>query len=138
MTDEQFIYELTKPVSEGCHLPYLEHDERIKKLSKEPQFRDWLMKHTEAGYSQTDEWFLYNGEPGLDQELGTRISWFSGLGDSGELEVSSGFFPIYAAAFEYEGATYWVVTCFGQGSISWIMTDLAFKQEYKEELNNEE
>ena len=137
MTDEQFIYELTKPVSKDCLLPYLEHDERIRELSKEPQFRDWLMKHTEAGYSCTDEWFLYNAESKLEHELGSRISWFSGLGAGEEIEVSSGCYPIYATAFEYEGNTYWVVTCFGQGSISWVMTDCAFKQEYEEELSNE-
>ena len=132
MTDEQFIDELTKPVSEGCLLPFMEHDERIRELSKEPQFKAWLMKHTEAGYSHADEWFLYNGESGIDQELGSRISWFSGLSTGDAIEVTSGCYPTYANAFEYEGNTYWVVTCFGQGSLSWLMTDLAFKQEYKE------
>lgn len=131
MTDEQFIYELTKPVSEGCILPYLEHDERIKRLSKESQFRDWLIKHTSTGYSKADEWFLYNGDSKLDQELGSRISWFSGLSIRDEIEVASGCYPTYANTFEYEGTKYWVVTCFGQGSLSWLMTDLAFKQEYK-------
>lgn len=74
MTDQEFIYELTKPVSNDCLLPFLEHDERIKKLSLESQFRDWMIKHTEAGYSHDDEWFLYSDEPELDRELGFRIS----------------------------------------------------------------
>lgn len=132
MTDEQFIYELTKPVSEDCFLPFLEHDERIRKLSKEPQFKAWMIKHTEAGYSHDDEWFLYSDEPELDRELGSRISWFTGLSDTPSVDITEkgSCFPMFAQPFEYDGHHFWVVTMIGQGAISWIMTDILFQQEY--------
>lgn len=139
MTDEQFIHELTKPDRNNI-LPFLEHDERIKKLSLEPQFKTWMMKHTEAGYSHDDEWFLYSNELELDRELGSRISWFTGLSNEPSIEVTEEgvYFPIYAQSFEYDNNKYWVVTMFGQGAISWIMTDLLFQQEYGAMIKKED
>ena len=132
MTDQEFIYELTKPVSNDCFLPFLEHEERIKKLSLEPQFKNWMIKHTEAGYSHDDEWFLYSDEPELDRELGSRISWFAGLSNAPSIDITEGgsYFPQFAQHFEYDGYCFWVVTMMGQGAISWIMTDKLFQQEY--------
>lgn len=139
MTDEQFIYELTKPVSNDCFLSFLEYDERIKKLSLEPQFKAWIMKHTEAGCSHDDEWFLYEGESELEKELGSRISWLAGLSNSQPIDITSAgdFFPMQAQSFEYEGYTFWLLTCWGQGAISWIMTDKLFQQEYGDRLEEE-
>lgn len=135
MTDQEFVQALTGPAPDDCILPFLYHEELIRKLSVEPQFKAWMKKHTEAGYSMSDEWFDYNGETELERELGSRISWFTGLSTTKPIEVESegdNWFPIQAQAFDYDGFKFWVVTCIGQGAISWIMTDLAFQQEYRE------
>lgn len=135
MTDQEFIQTLTSPPPKECLLPFLYHEELIQKLSTEPQFKAWIQEHTEAGYSHDDEWFLYNADEGtIDHALGTRISWFSGLCTTESIQVKeagSPCFPIYAQPFDLDGAKYWVLTCIGQGAVSWLMTDELFRKDYK-------
>ena len=135
MTDQEFIYELTKPIEKCFLLSFLEHEERICNLSKEPQFRLWLEKETASGASKDDEWYLYSGETELDKELGSRISWFAGLSTEENRDVtpSGDIFATVAQPFMFEKKIYWICTCFGQGAVSWIMTDEAFEREYKKE-----
>ena len=133
MTDKEFVYELTKPIEKCFLLPYLEHEERIHILSQEPQFKDWLLRVTEDGWSENDEWFLYNGKTELDKELGSRISWLSALCEEEPIDIKTmdDYFPGQAQWFDYEGERYWIITYFGQGALSWLMTDEVFRDEYK-------
>lgn len=134
MTDREFIDILTSP-PEKYALPFIYHEELIRKLSVEPQFKAWMKEHTEAGYSHDDEWFLYNTDEGtIDHALGTRISWFAGLCTTKSIQVKEEgepCFPIIAQPFDYDGDKFWLMTCFGQGAISWIMTDELFRKDYK-------
>ena len=118
-TDNSFIY----------------REELIRKLSVEPQFKAWMKEHTEAGYSHDDEWFLYNAKEGtIEHMLGVRISWFAGLSAEKSIRVTDGnddYFPIIAQPFDYDGHKFWLMTCFGQGAISWIITDELFRKDYR-------
>lgn len=135
MTDQEFIQLLESPTPKNYPLAFLYHDELIRKLSAEPQFKAWIQKHAEAGYSHDDEWFLYHAEEGtIDYELGVRISWFTGLGTEVAIQVKEEgepCFPIYAKSFDFDGAKYWVMTCIGQGAVSWLMTDELFRKDYR-------
>ena len=75
------------------------------------------------------------GETEIDRELGGRLSWFDtwecfGVVEHLTLSDEDDDFPLYAHAFSYGKEKYWVLTMVGQGSISWLMTDEAFKREY--------
>ena len=127
MTNEEFINELTKP-TESALLSFIEHDERIRKLSKETQSKEWFEREMADGVSHDDEYYLYSDDI-MDKELGARISWFTGLSDAKAVNISGSFYT-EAQWFLYEGKKYWVVTMCGQGAVSWLMTDEKFMEEY--------
>jgi hypothetical protein len=129
MTDQEFINELTKP-SESVLPFFLEYEERIRVLSKESQFKEWLKREMVDGSSHTDEYYLYSDDI-MNQELGSRISCFTGLSDTKAIDIGGTFYTV-AQWFLYEGEKYWVVTMCGQGAVSWLMTDEKFMEEYGE------
>ena len=137
MTNEEFIAKLTQKCD--CHnfaeyVAWNWSHPQWRELSDEPQFKAWFSKlFNENGHSQTDEHYAYLGETDIDKELGSRLSWFSSWSCFGELEhieLEDDFFPLYADAFSYDNKKYWVLTMVGQGAISWLMTDEAFRIEY--------
>ena len=129
MTDQEFINELAKP-SQSVALSFIEHEERIRALSVEPQFKEWLEREMADGVSHDDEYYLYSDDI-MDKELGARISWFTALSDTEAVNISGSFYT-EAQWFLYEGKKYWVVTMCGQGAVSWLMTDEKFMEEYGE------
>ena len=130
MTNQEFINELTKPCYQPA-LSFIEHDERMRALSKELQFKEWIERITEDGSSCTDEYYSYQAE-GIDEALGSRISWLAGLSNVRPIDITRTYdtFCCIAQEFDYEDKKYWVVTMAGQGAVSWLMTDDAFKEEY--------
>lgn len=129
MTDQEFIKELTKP-SESVLPSFIECEERIRALSKEPQFKEWLEREMVNGISHDDEYYLYSDDV-MNKELGARISWFTSLSDAEAVNISGSFYT-EAQWFLYEGEKYWVVTMCGQGAVSWLMSDEKFMEEYGE------
>lgn len=139
MTDAEFIAKLTKSCDTSDFDTWIDWNwshPQWRELSTEPQFRDWFYKvFDENGYSESDEHYAYLGETEIEKELGSRLSWFStwkcfGTIEHLELSDENDFFPLYAHAFDYGDEKYWVLTMVGQGAISWLMTDEAFKKEY--------
>lgn len=141
MTDKDFIVKLTnKPDFNGDFAAYIEWEwkhSQLRELSNEVQFKDWFAKlFDDNGISETDEHYAYCGATEIDKELGSRLSWLSScFGKFEHLDLSDegDSFPLYADAFIYNENKYWVLTMVGQGSISWLMTDEAFKKEYLKE-----
>ena len=148
MTNEEFIAKLTHKCDISDIAAWLEWEwehPQLRELAGEPQFRDWFNKaFNDNGCSETDEHYAYLGETEIDKELGGRLSWLSSLkcfGKAEHLTLSDedDFFPLYADAFNYGEEKYWVLTMVGQGSISWLMTDEAFRKEYvNKEISNED
>jgi hypothetical protein len=135
MTDTEFITKLTEECNPHDFKAWIEwnwNHPQWRELSNEPQFRDWFNKaFNDNGCSATDEHYAYLGETEIEKELGARLGWFSSWGSEHlTLSDEDACFPLYADAFNYENKKYWVLTFVGQGSISWIMTDEAFKKEY--------
>lgn len=146
MTDTEFIEKLTHDCDTDNFRVWLEWNwehPQLRELSNEPQFRDWFNKaFNDDGHSETDEHYAYCGETEIDKELGGRLSWLRCLkcfGKSEHITLSdeNDFFPLYADAFDYGEKKYWVLTTVGQGSISWLMTDEAFRKEYVKENPND-
>ena len=141
MTDTEFITILNSRPDFGedftAYFEWSLNHPQLQELSKEPQFQEWFSKAFNAdGISDTDEHYAYCGDTEIDKELGSRLSWLSSCFERVEhLELSdeSDFFPLYADAFMYNENKYWVLTMIGQGSISWLMTDAAFKNKYFKE-----
>jgi hypothetical protein len=147
MTDAEFIAKLTAKCDITDFAAWLEWEwnhPQWRELSNEPQFKDWFNRaFNENGRSNTDENYGYHGETKFDKELGSRLSWFNtwecfGTVEHLELSDEDDSFPLYAHAFSYGKEKYWVLTMVGQGAISWLMTDDAFKKEYmtKEKTND--
>ena len=139
MTDTEFLEKLKRKCDISDISAWFEWEwthPQWKELSNEPQFRDWFYRAFDAnGISQTDEHYGYLGETEIDRELGGRLSWFDtwecfGVVEHLTLSNEDDDFPLYAHAFSYGKEKYWVLTMVGQGSISWLMTDEAFKREY--------
>ena len=141
MTDAEFITILnSQPDFGGDFAAYFEwslHHPQLQELSKESQFQEWFNKvFNTDGISESDEHYAYCGETIIDKELGSRLSWLSscfGTVEHLKLSDESDFFPLYADAFMYNDNKYWVITMIGQGSISWLMTDAAFTNQYFKE-----
>ena len=145
MTNKEFITKLThkcdiSDIAAWCEWEW--NHPQLRELAGESQFRDWFSKAFNAdGISETDEHYAYCGETEIDKELGSRLSWLRSLkcfGKSEHITLSdeNDFFPLYADAFNYDEKKYWVLTMVGQGSISWLMTDEAFRKEYANKENN--
>jgi hypothetical protein len=146
MTDTEFITKLTEECNPHDFKAWIEwnwNHPQWRELSNEPQFRDWFDRIFDTnGYSETDEHYAYLGKTKVDKELGSRLSWFDtwecfGTVEHLTLSDENDSFPLYAHAFSYGKKKYWVLTVVGQGSVSWLMTDAAFRKEYvdKEEQN---
>ena len=144
MTNEEFIAKLTRKCDISNFAEWLDWEwnhPQWRELSSEPQFREWFYKiFNESGYSQSDEHYAYLGETEIDKELGSRLSWFStweyfGVIEHLELSDKDDDFPLYAHAFNYGKEKYWVLTMVGQGSISWLVTDEAFRKEYMNKVH---
>ena len=141
MTDAEFITILnSEPDFGGDFAAYFEWNlkhPQLQELSKEAQFQEWFSKVFDTdGISETDEHYAYCGDTIIDKELGSRLSWLSSCFETVEhlkLSDESDFFPLYADAFMYNDNKYWVLTMVGQGAISWLMTDAAFKNQYFKE-----
>lgn len=147
MTDVEFIAKLTEERNYSDLSTWIEwnwNHPQWRELSNEPQFRDWFNRIFDVnGYSETDEYYAYCGKTKIDKELGSRLSWFDtwecfGVVEHLTLSDEDDDFPLYAHAFSYGKEKYWVLTMVGQGSISWLMTDGAFKRENmaKEKTND--
>ena len=139
MTDAEFIARLTKEPETYNIFTYAHWvftHPQWRELSTEPQFKSWFFKlFNEDGHSQSDEHYAYFGETEIDRELGCRLSWFdSWYGEYLILSEEDADFPKHATSFWYEGKKYWVLTLEGQGAVSWLLTDEAFKKEF--EKNN--
>ena len=146
MTDTEFITKLTQKCDYNNFAEYIEwvwNHPQLRELSSEPQFKNWFSKaFNDDGISETDEHYSYCGETEIDKELGGRLSWLSScFGKFEHLELSDeeDSFPLHADAFNVDNQKYWVLTMVGQGSISWLMTDEAFRKEYinKENANGQ-
>lgn len=140
MTDAEFITKLTRKCDYSNFAKWIEWElnhPQWRELSNEPQFKEWFYKaFNENGRSQSDEYYAYQGETGVDKELGSRLSWFSSWdGEHLTLSGEDDFFLLYADAFNYDDKKYWVLTMVGQGAISWLMTDEAFRKEYMNKEN---
>ena len=141
MTDKELIAKLNRKCDISDIAAWFEWEwnhPQWRELSTEPQFRDWFNKaFNDEGSSETDEHYAYCGETEIERELGRHLSWFSSWsGEHLELSDENDFFPLYADAFNYEEKKYWVLTMVGQGSISWLMTDEAFRKEYVDKEPN--
>ena len=141
MTNEELIAKLNHKCDISDIVAWLDwewsHPQWLE-ISSEPQFKDWFNKaFNEEGYSATDEYYAYHSETEIDRELGSHLSWFSSwVGEHLKLSDENDSFPLYADAFNYGEEKYWVLTMVGQGSISWLMTDEAFRKEYENKENN--
>lgn len=141
MTDEEFIAKLTDApdMDDLCNwIDWHMGHPQLRELANEPQFKDWLGRaFDENGCSKTDEHYVYFGKTEIDRELGRRLTWLTCLGQSESRTLSDedDFFPLYADSFSYDNKKYWVLTMVGQGAISWLMTDEAFKKEYEDKEN---
>lgn len=134
MTDTEFIAKLTEEPKMHDIFTYtnwfLTHPQ-WRELAAEPQFKSWFSNlFNENGHSQSDEHYAYHSENEIDRELGSRLSWF-GSWDGEYIRLSDDEFPAHAISFWYEGKKYWVLTQEGQGAISWLLTDEAFKREFE-------
>jgi hypothetical protein len=129
LTDQEFIAKLTAPTVNN--LGFLEYDACIKELSQEPQFKQFVRQAVqETGVSKDDEQYLYGDDDTLTKELGTRISWFEALStDSDHTYFDEGIFPLFGKSFILDDEKYWVLTCVGQGAVSWLVTDAKIKQD---------
>lgn len=136
MTDAEFIAKLIEEpkahdIFTYAHW-YLTHSQ-WRELAAEPQFKaSFSNLFNENGHSQSDEHYAYHSENEIDRELGCRLSWFGSWdGEYVILSEEDADFPEYATSFWYEGKKYWVLTLEGQGAISWLLTDEAFKREFE-------
>ena len=135
MTDAEFIAKLTEKPETHDIFSYAHWHfthPQWRELSAEPQFKSWFSKlFNEDGHSQSDEHYAYFGETEIDKELGSRLSWFGSWdGEYMRLSDEEEDFPEHATSFWYEGKKYWVLTLEGQGAVSWLLTDEAFRREF--------
>lgn len=136
MTDAEFIAKLTEEPKAHDIFTYANWHfthPQWRELAAEPQFKVWFSNlFNENGHSQSDEHYTYHSENEIDRELGCRLSWFGTWdGEYVILSEEDADFPEHATSFWYEGKKYWVLTLEGQGAISWLLTDEAFKKEFE-------
>ena len=128
MTDMEFIEALEK----ACSYKNPNRTSDIRKLANMKQFSDFLYQETAStGMTETDEMYLYNDNK-LLSTIGSRMSWFGYLSDEPPIDLKDEHFPFVGERFVYNDNVYWLLTMWGQGSMSWIETDELFQANKRE------
>lgn len=134
MTDKELLQLFEKPEDEKEYLEFMFGDGKkhiMEKIIATDQFKKFfpeMIKHD-------DEHWAYFGKNGVEKTLGSHMSWLGYLSDNKEpLPVKNANgennFDMFAQPFTFNGERYWVVSMYGQGSISWVYDDKEFFQYY--------
>lgn len=133
MTDKELLQLFEKPEEETEYLKFMFGDGKKKVMEKvitTEQFRTFFPRMIE----RDDEHWLYFGTD-VEKAIGSRLSWLSYLSTNNKpfdvkYAVGETNFYMQAQPFIYEDKKYWVVTMFGQGSVSWVEDEETFLKNY--------
>ena len=134
MTDRELLQLFKEPEDEKEYLEFMFGDGKkhiMEKVIQTSQFKKFfpnMIKHD-------DEHWAYFGKNDVEKTLGSHMSWLGYLSDNEEpLPVKNvngeNNFEMFTQSITFNGERYWVVSMYGQGSITWIYDDKEFFQNY--------
>lgn len=134
MTDKELLQLFEKPEDEKAYLEFMFGDGKkhiMEKVIQTPQFKKFFPEMIKV----SDEHWAYFGKNDVEKTLGSHMSWLGYLSDNKEpLPVKNADgennFDMFAQPFTFNGERYWVVSMYGQGSITWTYADEEFFQNY--------
>ncbi len=138
MTDKELLQLFEKPKDEKEFIKFNFGDGKkhiMEKVTQTPQFKKFFPKMIK----HDDEHWAYFGKNDVEKTLGSHMSWLGYLSDNKNplpCKNANGEnnFDMFAQPFTFNGERYWVVSMYGQGSITWIYDDKEFFQNYMVEL----
>lgn len=134
MTDKELLQLFEKPEDEKEFIEFNFGDgkkhimEKVIQTSQFKKFFSRMIKHE-------DEHWAYFGKNDIEKTLGSHMSWLGYLSENKDplpCKNANGEnnFDMFAQPFTFNGERYWVVSVYGQGSITWIYDDKEFFQNY--------
>ena len=137
MTDKELLQLFEKPEDEKEYLEFMfgkGKKQIMEKVIQTEQFKEFFPKMI----TEDDEHWGYFGKNDVEKTLGSHMSWLGYLSNI-EFEVTreGEDFPTYAKPFNFLSQKYWLMTMFGQGSMSWILPDEDFQKEYGDCISEE-
>ncbi len=136
MTDKELLQLFEKPEDEKEYLEFMFSKGKkqiMEKVIQTEQFKEFFPKMI----TEDDEHWGYFGKNDVEKTLGSYMSWLGYLSDDSFNVTQDGDnFETQAQPFTFNGERYWLITMFGQGSVSWIIDDKTFVKEYNIKLLN--
>ena len=140
MTDKELLQLFEKPEDEKEYLEFMFGNGKkhiMEKIIQTSQFKKFFPRMIKYD----DEHWAYFGKNDVEKTLGSHMSWLGYLSDNKEpLPVKNvngeNNFDMFAKSFTFNGEKYWVISMYGQGSITWIYDDKEFFQNYVVEFPN--
>lgn len=134
MTNKELLQLFEKPEDEKEYLEFMFGDgkkhimEKVIQTSQFKKFFPRMIKHD-------DEHWAYFGKDDVEKTLGSHMSWLGYLSENKEpLSVENvngeNNFEMFAKPFNFNEQKYWVISMYGQGSITWICDDKEFFENY--------
>ena len=134
MTDKELLQLFEKPEDEKEYLEFMFGNGKkhiMEKIIQTSQFKKFFPRMIKYD----DEYWSYFGKNNVEKTLGSHMSWLGYLSENKDpLPVKNANgennFDMFAKNFIFNEKKYWVVSMYGQGSITWVYDDKEFFQNY--------
>lgn len=134
MSDKELLQLFEKPEDEKAYLEFMFGDGKkniMEKVIQTSQFKKFFPEMIK----RDDEHWAYFGKNDVEKTIGSHMSWLGYLSDNEEpllVKNANGEnnFDIFTQPFTFNGERYWVVSMYGQGSITWVYDDKEFFENY--------
>ena len=132
MTDKELLQLFEKPEDEKAYLEFMFGDGKkriMEKVIQTSQFKKFFNRMIKYD----DEHWAYFGKNEVEKTLGSYMSWLSYLSEYKDplpCKNANGEKNVFTQPFTFNRERYWVVSMYGQGSITWIYDDKEFFQNY--------